>query len=135
LLIAGNGNIGDVKYYKGKFNAYQRTYIIDNFKLDSFYIFYYMDMFFRRTVHEKEQKGAMPYIKKGFLETFKIKIPNNQVEQKSISDILSKADKSIELLEKEIELLREEKKGLMQLLLTGKVRVNEINEEILNEVN
>ena len=25
LLIAGNANVGDVKYYKGKFEAYQRT--------------------------------------------------------------------------------------------------------------
>lgn len=64
----------------------------------------------------------------------KIRVPSIN-EQNEITDILSKADKSIELLEKEIELLREQKKGLMQLLLTGKVRVNEINEEILNEVN
>ena len=32
LLIAGNGDVGKVKYYKGKFEAYQRTYVLDNFK-------------------------------------------------------------------------------------------------------
>ena len=32
LLISGNGaNVGYVHYYKGKFNAYQRTYVLDAF--------------------------------------------------------------------------------------------------------
>ena len=29
ILVAGNGDL-NVKYYKGKFNAYQRTYVIQN---------------------------------------------------------------------------------------------------------
>lgn len=44
-------------------------------------------------------------------------------EQKAIADILSSADKEIELLNKQLELYTEQKKGLMQNLLTGKVRV------------
>ncbi len=28
LLVAGNGNVGNVKYFNGKFDAYQRTYVI-----------------------------------------------------------------------------------------------------------
>ncbi len=47
-------------------------------------------------------------------------------EQKAIAEILSTADKEIELLEQELELLRLQKKGLMQLLLTGIVRVKEV---------
>ena len=31
LLIAGNGDIGDIKYYNGKFDAYQRTYVLFDF--------------------------------------------------------------------------------------------------------
>jgi len=32
LLISGNGaNLGYINYYKGKFNAYQRTYVLDHF--------------------------------------------------------------------------------------------------------
>lgn len=52
----------------------------------------------------------------------KVKIPEYQ-EQKSIAQILSTADKEIDLLTKELELLKQQKKGLMQLLLTGIVRV------------
>ncbi|MBK9306481.1 MAG: restriction endonuclease subunit S [Nitrospira sp.] len=32
LLIAGNGDVGNVSYYKGKFEAYQRTYVLSDFK-------------------------------------------------------------------------------------------------------
>ena len=32
LLIAGNGDVGNVSYYSGKFEAYQRTYVLLNFK-------------------------------------------------------------------------------------------------------
>ncbi len=45
-------------------------------------------------------------------------------EQKAIAQILSTADKEIDLLNQELEQLKEQKKGLMQLLLTGKIRVS-----------
>ena len=44
-------------------------------------------------------------------------------EQIKIAEILMVADKEIELLEKELEVLKLQKKGLMQRLLTGEVRV------------
>jgi type I restriction enzyme S subunit len=44
-------------------------------------------------------------------------------EQKKITDVLCLVDKEIELLLKELQRLKQQKKGLMQLLLTGKVRV------------
>jgi type I restriction enzyme S subunit len=50
-------------------------------------------------------------------------IPKSLQEQKSIAQILSTADKEIELLEKELDQLQLQKKGLMQLLLTGIIRV------------
>jgi len=56
------------------------------------------------------------------LSEIKLFIPPIQ-EQKAIAEILSTADKEIDLLEKELEAIKEQKKGLMQLLLTGIVRV------------
>lgn len=44
-------------------------------------------------------------------------------EQKTIAEILSKADEEIELLNKKLEAFKQEKKALMQQLLTGKIRV------------
>jgi type I restriction enzyme S subunit len=44
-------------------------------------------------------------------------------EQRAISDVLNTADREIDLLRKQLAALKEQKKGLMQKLLTGQVRV------------
>lgn len=53
----------------------------------------------------------------------KIKIPSIE-EQTAIAQILQTADKEIELLQNKLDKLKEQKKGLMQVLLTGKKRLN-----------
>ena len=53
----------------------------------------------------------------------KLYIPSDLAEQKAIAEILSKADEEIELLNKKLEAFKQEKKALMQQLLTGKIRV------------
>ena len=50
-------------------------------------------------------------------------IPSDVEEQKAIAVVLKTIDKYFEFLQKEIVQLKNQKKGLMQLLLTGKVRV------------
>src|SRR5690606_2228568 len=49
----------------------------------------------------------------------KVKIPQDVNEQKAIAEILMCADEEIHLLEQELEALKQQKKGLTQLLLTG----------------
>ena len=53
----------------------------------------------------------------------KLYIPSDIAEQQAIAEILSKADEEIELLNKKLEAFKQEKKALMQQLLTGKIRV------------
>lgn len=53
-----------------------------------------------------------------------VKIPYPSIEeQTAIAQVLQSADKEISLLKAKAEKLREQKKGLMQVLLTGKVRL------------
>lgn len=59
--------------------------------------------------------------KKDFLKLI-VKVPSYK-EQVKIAKVLRESDKEIELLEKELEALKLQKKGLMQRLLTGEVRV------------
>jgi type I restriction enzyme S subunit len=66
--------------------------------------------------------GALPSIGAGDLKTYKIVIPPLQ-EQQKIAQVLSTADKEIELLKHKLEELKKQKKGLMQRLLSGEVRV------------
>lgn len=56
----------------------------------------------------------------------KLLLPMDKQEQTAIAEILSAEDKEIELLQKDVEQEKLKKKSLMQLLLTGIVRVNEL---------
>ena len=60
------------------------------------------------------------------LSTIKIYLPTDTSEQQAIADVLSTADDEINLLNQKLEALKEQKKGLMQQLLTGQtlVKVN-----------
>ncbi|MDD3595831.1 restriction endonuclease subunit S [Sulfuricurvum sp.] len=57
------------------------------------------------------------------IESMKFKIPKIIAEQQEIAKVLSLADNEINLLKNEFEELKQQKKGLMQKLLTGEVRV------------
>ena len=123
ILLAGNGDVGQTKIYSGKFNAYQRTYVLMHFKMDYKLIRNYIDLLIEKVVNVELQGGAMPYIKLQTLENLKFYISTDKKEQQAIANILSQADKEIELLQKDLEEEKNKKKALMQLLLTGIVRV------------
>lgn len=56
---------------------------------------------------------------------FKLKVGTPPIkEQNAITEILDNADQELKLLEQKLETLQLQKKGLMQKLLTGKIRVN-----------
>lgn len=60
------------------------------------------------------------------LKRIRVLFPQDKKEQSAIAGILLTADKEIELLQKDIEQEKLKKKSLMQLLLTGIVRVDEL---------
>ncbi|EEO1466547.1 restriction endonuclease subunit S [Providencia rettgeri] len=123
LLIAGNGVIGTTHYYKGKFEAYQRTYILSEFRaVFVAYLHHWINFYLKRDVDREKQHGAMPYIKVGMLQNFKVKL-GSYSEQQKIASVLTSADKEVELLEAKLAHFKQEKKALMQQLLTGKRRV------------
>ncbi len=125
ILIAGNGEVGNCQYYKGKFEAYQRTYVLTEIKKDVQYIFAYLRYFFQNTINSQKQMGAMPYIKLGMLQKYQIRIPKSNEEQESISLILTTADLEIIELEKKLEILKEQKRYLLNNLITGTIRTPE----------
>jgi type I restriction enzyme, S subunit len=114
ILIAGNGEVGHCQLYKGKFEAYQRTYVLSEFTRSVEYIFPYLNFFFRRTVDQQKQMGAMPYIKLGMLTDFLIPIPSDPVEQTKIAVLVAAIDRKIESVGNQITETQSFKKGLLQ---------------------
>lgn len=125
LLISGNGeHVGYVHYYKGKFNAYQRTYVLTDFSENILFIRMYLDKFLRVRIESEVNLGNTPYIRIGTLSDMMISIPKKS-EQTRIATILSDMDSEISLLEQKLEKQKQIKQGMMQNLLTGKIRLVE----------
>lgn len=121
LLIAGNGDIGDVKYYNGKFDAYQRTYVMSEFTFNIKYVMQYLRLNFDKDVMKGMQKSSMPYIKLDLLKKAKIYYKVSAIE--STVAILSTVDNEIELHQLKLSELKKQRKTLQQYLLNGIVRV------------
>lgn len=69
------------------------------------------------------QASSQPNLNKGIVQSIVVQIPEIE-EQAAIVEVLSAADREIDLLRQDIEQEKQKKKALMQMLLTGIVRVN-----------
>lgn len=114
LLISGNGAyVGYIHYYNGKFNAYQRTYILHNFKYNVQYIKCYLDEYLSEKINLEKKDGNTPYIVLSTLSNMIIKIPSS-FEQLKISKIINICNCKLEIEKNKLIKLKELKKGLMQ---------------------
>ncbi|EOI0982270.1 TPA: restriction endonuclease subunit S [Klebsiella pneumoniae] len=77
LLIAGNANVGEVKHYIGKFEAYQRTYVLTNFdeNVSVRFLYFVLSHSLKKYLEERTNSAAMTYIVLSTLENFPIPIP------------------------------------------------------------
>lgn len=124
LLISGNGaNVGYIHYYKGKFNAYQRTYVLTGFFESIIYVKYYLEKYLADRISAEVNAGNTPYIKMDTLTDMIIKLPPQKDEQIAIAQVLSDMDAEIEALNKKLEKYKTIKQGMMQELLTGRIRL------------
>ena len=122
LLVSGNGaNVGYIHYYNGKFNAYQRTYVLNNFEENIGYIKLYLDRYLKKRILQEKFEGNMPYIVLSTLKDMSISIPPLK-EQEKIADFLTAVDERIAVGEKKLELLETYKRGVMQKIFSQQIR-------------
>lgn len=99
LLIAGNGYVGQVTFYKGKFEAYQRTYVLDNFKqVLPKYLYFVLRTRLPIELDRFKQGTATPYIKIGMLMDLQIPLPPIEIQQDKIEE-LEKLERTIKAAE------------------------------------
>ncbi|WQX44963.1 restriction endonuclease subunit S [Helicobacter pylori] len=123
ILISGNGAyVGYVHYYKGKFNAYQRTYVLDNFSEHIIFVKYFLTMFLQSHIQTNRNEGNTPYIVMATLKDFEILLPSLD-EQIAIANILSDLDHEIISLKNKKRQFDNIKKALNHDLMSAKIRV------------
>ncbi|GAA9703512.1 hypothetical protein VN0011_02960 [Helicobacter pylori] len=125
ILISGNGAyVGYVHYYKGKFNAYQRTYVLDNFSEHIIFVKYFLTMFLQSHIQTNRNEGNTPYIVMATLKDFEILLPPLD-EQIAIANILGGLDNEIISLKNKKRQFENIKKALNHDLMSAKIRVLE----------
>lgn len=84
--------------------------------------FYQLLLSMQDKIYSLQSGGAQPHIYPRDLDSIQVLVPDVK-EQQKIASVLSAADAEIATLEKKLACLKDEKKALMQQLLTGKRRV------------
>lgn len=90
--------------------------------LDNAFLYYYLS-FIENKVVAMGQTGTQSNLSKELVQNFVLKIPVDLTEQIAIATILSDVDAEIETLETKRSKYEQVKQGMMQQLLTGKIRL------------
>ena len=107
VLVAGNGDL-NVKYYNGKFDAYQRTYIIEDNGSNQLYmpyLYYFMEGYVEE-LRKLSIGGVIKYIKLGNLTEALIELPKIE-DQRTIVDILNKSKRILSYHQQQLQKLDE----------------------------
>ena len=116
LLISGNGaNVGYIHHYTGKFNAYQRTYVLDQFQEDINYVHVFLNRFLSSRIDAEKKAGNTPYIVLSTLSDMEIYIPD-ETTTKQLVDLFTQIENRISYSATVLEYLSAQRRGLLQQL-------------------
>lgn len=106
-------------------NSFCFGYRLNNFDalLPNYASFLFRSKQIRKITYKLAQGATRFNLSKNELMKEKVCIPADVLEQQAIADILSTIDSEIDLLNQRLDILKEQKRGLMQKLLTGEIRV------------
>ena len=134
LLIAGNANVGDVKYYSGKFEAYQRTYVLTNFShnVKARFLLHIIKQGLKSYLENNTNKAAMSYIVISTLKSFPIPIPPIEIQEK-IVQILDKFTDYVTELTSELTSRKKQYSFYRDKLVSFEDEVYQVEWKTLNE--
>lgn len=125
ILVAGNGVVGETKYYEGKFNAYQRTYVLGDFKIPAKYIFHYMKAFFQKRIEREVQGGVISYIKIDNIKDFEIHYPEDENKFNETLEFIESNERELELVKQLYSKEKQVFQWLCEKLVSGEYKLEE----------
>lgn len=133
LLVAGNGLVGFTQYYKGKFNAYQRTYILKDFhNICPQFLKYYVSNNLKREVEQSSVGSVIQFIKLGDLQNFNITFPKYE-EQEKIANYLEEKCFQLDSVIEKTKVSIVEYQKLKQSIITQAVTNGITPERLMKE--
>lgn len=125
ILVAGNGDF-NVKWYKGKFEAYQRTYVLIPYEERFTSWLYYAVKYNLAKITSAARGSVIKFITKGNLENFAFAAPSN-LAACEIIDTFSAINQTIDCLTQENYRLAALRDTLLPKLMRGEIDVSDID--------
>ena len=122
IILAGNGDLYS-RLFRGKFEAYQRTYVIEPF--DSEYLFlgaHCIDASMR-VLKNRAAGSTIKYLTKGMIESIDFVIPTLKI-QEQFTCFCESVQSKVEKLQKQVAHLQEARDRLLPKLMSGEIEVN-----------
>ena len=125
ILLAGNGDINNISRYNGKFEAYQRTYVVEIIEpINIDYVFYWFKYRWFDFNKDKMFGTAIPYIRLGNLQEFPIPVPPLAQQQRIIDHIESlfaKLDEAKQKAQDALDSFETRKAAILHKAFTGEL--------------
>ena len=124
ILIAGNGNF-NVKFYHGRFEAYQRTYVLQNFKnVDAKYLFYFINNKLG-DITKGNRGSTIKYIRLGDIANYPIIYPTSKETQQAIvnkiESLFDEIDEGIGRLKTAAQQIQQYRQSLLKNAFNGEL--------------
>lgn len=123
ILVAGNGDF-NVKWYSGRFDAYQRTYVLIPYNKKLLALLYYVVKRNLLTITSKARGSVIRFITKGNLTDFEFAIPRD-LENNEIVDVFKSINEEMFTNNKENSRLSLLRDTLLPRLMSGELEVPE----------
>lgn len=127
VIVPGNGDIGLVFYYDGKFDAYQRTYVLNDITILPKYLFYHMQLYWRNFNDQKKFGSTVKYVRMSNFTNYEISYPSIEEQERivaKIEELFSDLDNAVETLNATKAQLEVYKQAVLKNAFDGKLTNN-----------
>ena len=121
ILLAGNGDF-NVKWCRGKFEAYQRTYVLKPYRIELLGIFFFVIQHFLSALTAGFKGSVIRFITKGMITNYEVVLPADS-ELIRIGTIFNAIIVKIDGLKEETKTLSSLRDALLPKLMSGEIRV------------
>lgn len=121
VILAGNGDF-NVKLYRGEFEAYQRTYVFSPIEKDNLFLLYHAVRESMKQLFQGASGSTIKFLTKRMIEEIEVYVPTNDIKQR-FNVYCENYQKKMELLKKQIQLVKEVRDRLLPKLMNGEVEL------------
>ena len=121
VILAGNGDF-NVKLYRGKFEAYQRTYVLSPYKTEHLYLLFYTIKNRMNYLIQGASGSTIKFLTKGMIADIKVLVPTCEILNQ-YNEIAESLQSKLEVLIYQNKLLTEARDRLLPKLMSGEIEV------------